>query len=243
LFLAGFAWASLLFGSAHAAPRFGVGGAVGLQTDFLDRGRVDTRLQPGPVVAVPVRIAATPSVTVRTGLRFGFAQGVDTLTWGTTVDGFTARVEDDGSHKAFAVTGLAEVGLDVAAPVRGRVVPYAVVDLRGGFAGMYHALAGNSRVLLDPAQNNIGSPSNVDPYTTSGTLGGGLGLGVRTALGGGAAAPREAPLSLEVEVGWSGAWWGAADVRKASPALDARREAFAWDGVTASVALIGWFDR
>jgi hypothetical protein len=225
--------------TAAAAPGVGVGVGVGVQTDFRDRGTVDTHLQPGPTLSVPVRVALAPSVMLRTGVRLGFAQGVDTLTWGTDIDGLSVRVEDDGTHKAFGFTALAELGVDVAAPVRGPVAPYGALDLRGGWAGMYHALAGNSRVLLDPAQNDLGSPSNVDPYTMSGVLGGGVGVGVRASIG----APKSQgrpPLSLEAEVGWSGSWWGTADVRKAPPTIEARREAFAWDGLSAGIALVGW---
>ncbi len=243
LFLAGLPWACLLTSAAIAGPAIGVGVGAGVQSDFMDRGVVTTHLQPGPTLSVPVRVALTPSVMLRTGVRLGFAQGIDMLTWGTAVDGLSVRVEDDGTHKAFGLSALAEVGLDVAAPVRGPVAPYAALDLRGGWAGMYHALAGNSRVLLDPAQNNLGSPSNVDPYTASGTLGGGVGLGVRADVGANKTSTGRAPLSIEAEVGWSGAWWGAAEVRKAPPELDARREAFAWDGLTAGVAVVGWFGR
>ena len=56
-------------------------------------------------------------------------------------------------------------GFDVVVPGDLPVSPY-VGAVCGAWIANYHSLGGDTQVLLDPSQNDLDDPGNVDPYTT-----------------------------------------------------------------------------
>lgn len=225
---------AMLVGAPSAAVAGDVaslGLSVGLVGDLRDRAsQGETRLSPGVSVAVPLRLSVLDALRVRADLHFSTAWGDDQLTWTRTVGDSSVRLQDAGSQTAYVgVLGLS-VGIEAHVPVKGAVRPYGYATVGVAGVGVYHALRGETAELLDPAQNEIGNPRNLDPYTLQAALEAGAGLGV------------SARVSRKVEVwfetGYSGAFVGPATLRKTAPSAEARREAFAWNPLRASVGVV-----
>jgi hypothetical protein len=216
---------------AWAEPvRADIGLGVGAAVDLPDRAsNRDTRLGVGAIFRVPIRVHLTPVVALRLDLDLEGCRGVDQLTWDVDADGLVYRVQDDNEHHAYVVNGLFDLGVDLTVPVRGRTRP--MFGLSGGVAvtGVFHALRGSSVALLDPAVNDVGDTSNLDPYTSQVAPWAAVDVGLTSAL-----APR---VDLWVTAGYGAAFFAPRGLHKALPALDARREAFAWNPVRAAIGV------
>lgn len=213
---------------AGVDARVGVG--LGLSADLPDGASAgETRLRPGGYVGVPVRLDVAPLVRLRGDVRLELAGGVDELTWDEAVDGATVRRTDADGHLAIVGALGFELGASVYAPVAGRARPF--LGLGGGLmaVGVYHALRDETAVLLDPTQNDLGNPRNIDPYTVQavGTVHVVGGVDVRLTR----------RVELSVEVGYGSALVGARALRKTAAASDARREAFGWNPLRAGLAV------
>lgn len=207
-----------------------MGLGLGAAVDLPDRAsHGDTRLGVGAIFRVPIRVHLTPVVALRLDLDLEGCRGVDQLTWNVDADGLVYRVEDADEHHAYVVNGLVDLGVDLTVPVRGRTRP--LFGVSGGVAvvGVFHALRGSSTVLLDASVNDVGDTSNVDPYTVQVAPWGAVDVGLTSAL-----APR---VDLWVTAGYGAAFVAPRGLHKALPALDARREAFAWNPVRAAIGV------
>jgi hypothetical protein len=154
---------------------------------------------------------------------------VDELTWQEELDGASVRRTDADGHLAILGGLGVNVGFQASAPVRGPARPYVAAG--GGLfgVGVYHALRDGTAVLLDPDQNDLGDPGNIDPYT--------LTAAGNVFVAGGLEVEVQKQVELWVEIGYSAALVGAAPLRKTSVALDARREAFAWNPLRAGLGV------
>ncbi|HMV70229.1 MAG TPA: hypothetical protein PKA64_25535, partial [Myxococcota bacterium] len=157
------------------------------------------------------------------------ASGVDQLTWSGSIDGIPLRFEDAEGHLAILGGLGAEAGLEAQVPLRGPVRPYAYGELGLLGVGMFHAMRDETAVLLDPTQNDLGNPRNIDPYTLQAVFDAGLGGGVRVSAG--------ERVEIRVELGYGSAFVGPRALRKTAPEQEARREAFAFNPLRAVVGL------
>ena len=223
-------WLALVMAPAVAGVEVRVGAGLGLVADLNDRvSNGETRLRAGPSLVVPVRFEVSPHVRLRVDLNLETASGVDELTWLGDVDGVPVRRTDADGHLAiFGGLGL-NFGLQASVPVRGPARPYLAAG--GGLfgVGMYHALRDGTAVLLDPDQNDLGDPGNIDPYT--------LSVAGNLFVAGGVEVEVQKRVELWVEIGYSAALVGAAPLRKTPEAFDARREAFVWNPLRAGLGV------
>ncbi len=213
-------------GPSWAGDRVSLGLGAGVSADLDDRASAgETRFSAGPSLVVPLRVQLVPSLRFRIDVRLESGFGVDQLTWSQPVDDGALRLTDDDSHGAFLGAVALEGGFDVSLPVQGPAVPYVMGGLGFAVVGNYHALRGGSAVLLDPDQNDLGNPRNVDPYTVQVAALASLGLGVNIRV--------FERVDLWVETGYAAAFIAPRTLRKTPPELDARREAFAWNPIRA----------
>lgn len=216
---------SIALTAAVAAPAaaaeidLGVGAALAL--DLPDRASKDyASFGPGPSLLVPLRVGLTEHARLRSTLRADLGFGSDRVTWGVEVDGQQLRVASEDHWAMLAAAGLT-VGPEVSLPVSGPVVPYLGAELGAAWVGTYHAFGPDAAILLDPDQNELDNPKNVDPYTTQlallTDLHAGVSLGAGDGVGGWA------------ELGYSAAYLGARTLNKSPAEIDARREAYGWN--------------
>jgi hypothetical protein len=207
-----------LVGAAFAGSSLGLGASVGydLPGPASDGGAFGV----APGVSVPLTVASGERVRWRLGLRGEFGIGSDRVSWNEVVDGTSTRVTDTG-HFALLATSALTVGPELALPSVGAVTPVFGVAAGPALAATFHAFDPEADFLLDPAQNALSNPDNVDPYTLQAALCTELHLGLR---GGGT-------VGWWVDAGLGATWLGAAPLRKAIPEVDAQRDALRWDPV------------
>lgn len=198
----------------------GVGAALAL--DMPDRTSKDyARFGPGPSLQIPVRVGLSDYARLRSTLRADFGFGSDRVTWGLEVDGVPLRMASDDHWAMLAAAGLT-VGPEVVLPLSGSVRPYLGAEAGGAWVGTYHAFGPEAEILLDPEQNELDNPKNVDPYTTQ--------LAFLTDLHLGATVGTEG-VGGWFELGYSAAFLGARPLNKAPESLDAQREAYGWNPI------------
>jgi len=197
----------------------GVGAALAIDLpDPASKG--DAKFAPGPSLQVPFRWTVVPLARARLDLRVDLATGTDTVRWTETVDGEPVEVQSTGHFAMFVAVGLS-AGVDFLIPVKGKVAPYLGADLGVAWVGTFHSFDGATQVLLDPEQNDLDDPNNIDPYTTQ--------WAPLTDLHGGVDVPLSAGVALWVETGYSVAFLNARDLRKTPPELDATRDPYGWN--------------
>lgn len=209
-----------------------LGAGVGVAADMRDAASEgQTRFGVAPSLSIPLRVQPLSYLRWRLDVRLDVGWGVDQLTWASEIEGTTVRATDDDSH--LAIVGVLEgaTGFDVVVPVQGRARPYLGATLGVAGVGVYHALRGSSAVLLDPDQNELGNDGNIDPHTVQAVL-------TASALAGVTIEVVPSKVELFVEMGYSGAFAGPRALRKTAAELDARREAFAWNPVRASLGVL-----
>jgi hypothetical protein len=81
--------------------------------------------------------------------------------------------------------------------------------------------------LLDPAQNQLGDPGNIDPFASSVVLAYEVGIGVRL----------DGPVVPWVELGYANAYLPEAPLSKTPSKLDASRAAFGWNTARCAVGV------
>jgi hypothetical protein len=226
------AGAILVSTSAHAGVEAALGVGLGLSADLADAASAgETRLRPGPELTVPLRLRLLDPLRLRVDLSVTYASGVDELTWQDSAEGVPVRRTDADSHAAFFGGVRGSAGLEVQIPLSGRVRPFFAADVGVAGVGMFHALREEAAVLLDPAQNDLGDPGNIDPYTIQ------PALWTHAAVG--ATAQLNDRLELVVELGYGSAFVGSRALAKTALAQDARREAFALNPLRAMVG-VAW---
>lgn len=211
----------------RAPPSTHLGAAAGLAVDLPDRASADhTRFGAGPRLVLPLRIGFDAPVRLRVDLEGEGAGGVDRLEW--TAD--DTRVQDDDTHKAFlGLIGL-HGGADVVIPTGGRVQPHVGASIGVAGVGVFHALRGGSAELLDPDQNDLGNPRNLDPHTVQVAVVPQVALGLVATL--------SDRVDLLVETGYAGAFLPTAPLRRTAEVQGAERSALAWNPFRASVGVL-----
>lgn len=185
----------------------------------------------GPSLQIPVRVMFGERVGLRITPRFQFAAGADRVTWVRNVDGREVRFYDD-DHKAYLLGGALTIGPEVAIPVNDTVAPYFGAEAGAGWIGTYHSLGGESvetQHLLDPAQNDLGSPQNIDPYTSQIAFATDFHAGMRLTLNDG--------FRLFIEGGYESSYVGAQPLQKTAAEYKAMREAYGWNALRGSVGV------
>lgn len=208
-------------GMAAEPGDLSLGVGVALSVDLPDPvSKGDARFAPGPSLLIPFRWTLVPLARARLGLRADLGTGTDTVRWTEEVDGEPVELQSSG-HFAMFVGVTLTAGVDFLLPTPGKVAPYLGADLGLAWVGTYHSFDGATQVLLDPAQNDLDDPGNVDPFTTQWTA--------LTDLHGGVDVPLSEGVALWVETGYSVAFLNSRDLRKTPPELDATRDAFGWN--------------
>lgn len=201
--------------SAALAGGVSVGVGVGATKDLPD---AHGKFGFGPELQIPVKFEVTQKTFLRVDLQAGFATGRDRVTWGREVDGEEVRFYSD-EHWTLVTHGQLVVGADVMLPIDFPL--YLGLQAGAAMIGNYHALGGTSAdVLLDPSQNDIGDPGNIDPFSQALVPVSAVHVGTKVPLG---------ALDLWGEVGYTVAFLGAKPLAKTPSELGAMREPFGWN--------------
>lgn len=210
---------------ARAPLEVGLGAGVSL--DLPDRGG-PTRLGPGAGLEIPVRLPLTPHASLRARARLDYGgAGHDRVSWAVPVDGELVRFHHD-DHFTLLLAAGATVGPELTIPLDAPVQPYVAVGAGLAWLGTYHSFGGDTAHLLDPAQNDLDDPTNIDPYTSQLAVLTEAGVGLRTT----------GRTRLWGELGYTNAWAAARPLARTPAELDARREPYGWNAlrVAAGVA-------
>lgn len=198
----------------------GVGAALAI--DMPDRVSAEyAKFGPGPSLQIPVRIGLSDYARLRSTLRADLGIGSDRVSWALEIDGTERRLGSDDHWAMFTAAGLT-VGPEIVIPVDGPIAPYLGAEAGGAWIGTYHSFGGDTAVLLDPNQNDLNDPGNVDPFTTQ------LAFLTDTHVG---FTLGDEGVGFWTELGYSMAFVGASSLKKSRAELDARREAYGWNPV------------
>jgi hypothetical protein len=221
-------WMAAALAAEPGEVRAGVD--LGAILDLPDRASGEhTRFGPGPSIAVPVRIALSERARLRFQLRGEMASGRDRLLWTERVAGEDLLLYDD-DHLAIPVVVAGTVGAEIAVPLGTGGVELALgAETGGAWVSTFHSLGGPTQPLLDPEQNELDDPGNIDPYTRQLAWVSGLDATVAVPFGEG--------LHLTLRTGYSGAFLNARPLRKTPAALDAHRAAYGWNPLRIAVGL------
>ena len=209
----------------------GVGVGAAVVADLPDAvSGSHTRFGPGPGLVVPLRYRVAPMARLRLTPRVDFAAGTDRVRWVQEIDGQPTTFYADGhwaGRFGVSLTG----GADLFLPVdTGPVAPYLGAELGGAWVTTWHSFDGPSRVLLDPEQNDLDNPRNVDPYTTQATF--------LTAVHAGAELAVSEGLALWLETGYSVAFLNARPLEKTPPELQATRDPYGWNAFRVGAGVV-----
>ena len=208
--------------SSHAADMsFGVqlGGAI----DLPDQTSGDhTQFGFGPALALTYRLHFADYARARFGVQSHLATGSDRVTWQVEVDGESVRLSDD-EHFAMVVGVGVTAGFDVMVPKDMAVTPYFGGDVGVSWFGTYHSLGDDTQVLLDPEQNELDNPNNVDPYTSQLAWVTEVHVGLEKGFGD--------RVLLHFETGYQMAFLDTQPLKKVAEGYDAQREAYGWNAV------------
>lgn len=210
-----------------AASAFGAdltaGVVVGVSSDLPDIVSAEyARFGPGLMLQVPLFVEIAPAARLRAALRADLAPGSDRVVWTQTIDGEAVRFYDD-DHWAMLGSMALTVGGDFTGPADWPVRPYFGVDGGAARVTTWHSLGGNTQILLDPAQNDLSDPRNIDPYTAQFTW--------LADVHAGASRDVSDRVALWLEAGYSLAFLDARPLRKTPPELDATRSAYGWNAI------------
>ncbi len=174
------------------------------------------------------RASLGPAGTLRTRLEVGFGAaalrvqvagltgpGRDTVYWWE--DGWQSSTE----HWTWLGGVTVGAGPMVRVPVS-RSVQFGAGATAGVMGvGSFHDFGGSTQYLLDPAQNDLDDPDNLDPYTIQAVPSAEMVASLRLGHG----------LAAELELGYTLALVPAADLSGTPPESSARRTAFALGAV------------
>ena len=183
-----------------------------------------SRMNLGPTLRAPVRLQLHPVVSVRSDAFISFQGGQDRIEW-SQYNGVVDYQSDD--HW----TMLSQLGLSVGPEISPwspePISVYAGTNIGFAWARHWHSFQGPSAVLLDPEVNNVDSGSNIDPYTDQTVPSVGLHTGVRF--------KEVLPFAFEVELGYKVAFMREAELKKARPALQAKRTAYGYNPIRVGI--------
>lgn len=208
--------------SSHATD-MSIGVQLGGVLDFTDRASAEhTQFGFGPALALTYRLRFSEYARARFGVQSHLATGSDRVSWEVEVDGEPVRLHDD-EHFAMVVGLGVTAGFDVMVPKDMVVTPYFGGDVGVSWFGTYHSLGGNTQVLLDPGQNELDNPNNVDPYTSQFAWVTEFHVGLEKGFGD--------RVLVHLETGYQMAFLDAQPLKKASEGYDAQREAYGWNAL------------
>lgn len=207
------------------AGSFGLG--LAFVQDLPDPLPTDAQLGPGLSLQLPVRLDLTEHAALRLAGRFDYAGGggernaffcreLDVISWNVIADDRAGAYPRCGWMLAAGLT----VGPELTLPVPGPVRPYVAGGVGIAGIGNFHNI--HIPELLDPEKNNLnpeGIGFNVDPFTLRASWLTDLALGAHLGE------------RWYVELGYSTAWAGQAEVKKAVTELQVRREAYGWNAL------------
>jgi hypothetical protein len=223
-------WWTLAAVAAAVEPgEWSVGAELGASLDLPDHASGEhTRFGPGPSLAIPVRVGLTDATRLRLTPFADVAFGHDRVRWTQVIDGAPITFHDDDHFTMLGAAG-ALVGAEWWL-VDGETLDLALgADVGAAFVGTWHSLGGPTQVLLDPEQNDLDDPRNIDPYATAIAAVAGLDLT--------ASVPMADGLRFTVRTGYSSAFVPARPLRKAPAALDPDRAAFGFNPIRLSIGV------
>lgn len=203
-----------------------LGVTLGGALDLPDKASGDhTRFGPAGTLSIPVRVELAPSAWFVARLRADVGTGHDRVSWLQPAGEDAPRLAAS-EHWAMLGAGGLTLGLEGRVPTDGSLRPFAGFGVGGAFVGTWHSFGVSdsgvdTTVLLDPEQNDLSDPNNVDPYAT--------GITLLTDIYGGVAVPASDTVEVTAEIGYSVAFLPSAELKKATPGIDARRDAFGWN--------------
>ncbi|MEZ4234882.1 MAG: hypothetical protein R3F59_01685 [Myxococcota bacterium] len=203
----------------------GLGGSYDLPDAKQDEQR--TRIDLGGLLVLPARIDVGPSVAVRTTFEVGVARGTDTLSW--QVGDERVGVE----NAALFGAGTLLVGPEVALRGDRGWWPYFGVSVGPSLVVTGHSKMTDRHDLFDPAEYStadLGDPSTVDPFSRQVVLASQLTAGIATDL-------------LWAELGYGGSYLPAGELRRGTPGIGLRREAYGWNALRLVVGVAASFGR
>jgi len=215
---------------AAEAKEAGLGLGVAMSADLPDRvSKEYAKFGPGPSLQIPFRYQVAPLARLRATVRFDLGVGSDRVHWEQEVNGETLTLYSD-DHWAMFVAGGLGVGADFVLPVDSPLLPYLGAEGGVAWVGNYHSFSGSSRVLLDPEQNDLEDPNNIDPWTGQVTLLTEVHVGGDFAL--------SDALDLWVETGYSVAFLNARALRKTPEELEATRDPWGWNALRIGAGVV-----
>jgi hypothetical protein len=204
-----------------------LGVAVGASVDLPDKAAADhTRFGPGPTLSIPLRVELAPHAFFTATLRADLGTGRDRVSWAQQAGDQPVRVAST-DHWAMLTAGALTVGVEGRVPLGDSPVrPLGGLGIGGAWVSTWHSFGladsgVDTTFLIDPAQNDLSDPGNIDPYASN------LALLVDVRLG--CAYGVTDTLEVVGEIGYSTAFLPSTPLQKATPGLDARRDAFAWN--------------
>jgi len=207
-------------GLPAAASDFEWGVGLDLAIDLGDAGleQGNANMGAGPVFRAPIRWTPRPAIALRADPFMSFHSGQDRVEW-TQFDGHVEYASED--HWTLLTQFGVTLGPEVSPWSEAKVSPYAGTNLGVSWARHWHSFKGASAVLLDPKENDVGSGSNIDPYTDQmiPMVGFHTGIRIHDIL----------PFAIEAELGYNVAFMRRAPLQKARPALDATRAAYGFN--------------
>jgi hypothetical protein len=217
-------WLSLGAGAALAAQiEVGLGGRV--LDDQADSGKVGgaTRLEPGPALVLPARLALGHGAWLRSTLVVGTVSGHDRVEW-LEADG-QVRVESH-SHPTRVTALWALAGPELRPSLGGRLSPILGVDLGAAWVQNWHGFGGATAVLV-PEED--GAHPFSDVVVPAAGVHGGLSVGLSERV------------AVEVESGYTVSFLNQVPLRKAPEGLQAVRASYGLNVAHLSVAAIFTF--
>ena len=194
---------------SHAVGEIGVGLDLGMDLPDGVANGSDVHFGPGVGLRVPVRLRLAENVAVRATGQVFVAGGQDRVEW---MEGEQLVYSDD--HWTMVTATHLLVGPEVALSGE-RVEPRAGVDIGMAWVQNWHSFGGATGSLLDPSQNDLADPKNIDPYSSQLRPAAGLHVGLHI--------PTALPLALDVEAGYVVSFLPSAALRKSGPELGAVR--------------------
>ena len=132
----------------------------------------------------------------------------------------------DDDHFALLAGVGAALGVEVALSEQA-LVPYVTASAGPSWIANYHSLGGVTAPLLDPSQNDLKDPGNIDPSTSQLVLAYEAGVGLR----------REGVVAPWVELAWANSYVPEARLRRTPRSADAVRAAWGWNVVRAAAGV------
>lgn len=160
---------------------------------------------PGPHLGVGLGLFLPGSgARLQASLELQAGAGWDRIEW---VDDGVATYDVDHLAVVWSARLLVGPGLDLPVPDAVPLTPYVQLGVGGGRVWTHHSFGDATGPLMDPAVNDLASPTNLDPYTVQWAPAVGGALGVRWPL-------RILDMALVLEAGYTVSFLPTTPVRR-----------------------------